>query len=83
MPKIDRPDIKSFVAIVRCTGNNPGLRSLAVRNLLGQAASLFEAGDDRERGGRHSWDDLPKWKERNPHIASKVVGVNVAGQRRK
>lgn len=52
------------------------------RKLLGQAASLFKAEDDRERDGRSSWDDLTKWKERNPRVAAKVVGVNIAGQRR-
>jgi hypothetical protein len=52
------------------------------RNLLGQAAVLFKAEDDRERHGRRSWDDLRKWMERNPRVASKIVGVNVDGRRR-
>jgi hypothetical protein len=57
-------------------------KDAAARKLLGQAASLFKAEDDRDRDCRHSWDDLTKWRERNPRIAAKVVGVNIAGKRR-
>jgi hypothetical protein len=53
------------------------------RKLLGQLASTFRAEDERERGGRRSWDDLRRMKQRNPGIfAAVVVGRNVAGRRR-
>lgn len=58
-------------------------KDAAARALLGQAAALFKEEDNRERAGRRSWDDLPKWRERNTRIAAKVVGVNVAGNRRR
>jgi hypothetical protein len=56
-------------------------KEAAARTLLGQVASLFNAEDGRERDGRRSWDDLTRWKERNPRVAAKVIRVNIAGQR--
>lgn len=57
-------------------------KDAVARKLLGQAASMFKMEDDSERAGRRSWDDLARWRERNPRVAAKVVGVNILGKRR-
>ena len=55
----------------------------AARDLMGRAAAAFKAEDDRDRDSRQSWDDLCKWRERNPRIAAKVVGISITGERRR
>jgi hypothetical protein len=51
-------------------------------SLLCRLAASFKAEDHRDRGGRKSWDDLPRVRDRHTSLSSTVVGVNVAGVRR-
>jgi hypothetical protein len=52
------------------------------RTLLTQLASAFRAEDERDRGGRRSWDELGKAKQRHPQFFATVIGVNIAGVRK-
>jgi hypothetical protein len=45
--------------------------------LLCKMAAAFKAEDDRQRGGRKSWDDVPAVRTRNSRLQSIVVGVNI------
>jgi hypothetical protein len=49
--------------------------------LLCRMAAAFRDEDRRHRAGRQSWDDIGRAKARNAHLASKVVGMNIAGRR--
>lgn len=56
-------------------------KETGVWSLLCRMAANFKAADERERGGRRSWDGMRKVLERNPHLSATLVGVNVAGRR--
>lgn len=46
-------------------------------SLLCRQAAAFKAEDDRERGGRKSWDDVAAVRARNAQLQSTLVGINV------
>ena len=52
------------------------------RKLLSRLASLFREDDNRNRGGRKSWDDFTNVLTRHPRLLATVVESNVAGLRR-
>jgi hypothetical protein len=61
----------------RSVGEESGAWSLMCR-----MAASFKAEDDRDRGGRRSWDDIRKVKARNVCLVGTRVAENAAGLRR-
>jgi hypothetical protein len=62
--------------------NREAFEAAGGRTLLTRLVAAFRAEDERDRGGRQSWDDLAKAKQRHPEFFATVVGVNVAGVRK-
>jgi hypothetical protein len=52
-------------------------------SLMSRMAAAFRLEDVRDRGGRKSWDDIAKVKVRSARLNATVVGLGVAGARRK
>lgn len=54
-----------------------------VWSLMCRMAAAYKSEDDRDRGGRKSWDDIEKVKARNSDLGATLVDNNIAGVRRK
>jgi hypothetical protein len=51
-------------------------------SLLCRMAASFKAEDERDRGGRPSWDPIARVKGRHTRLQSMVVNDNACGMRR-
>lgn len=71
-----------FDAVMAWRFQRDAFEAAGGRKLLGQLASAFRAQDERDRGGRRSWDELCKTKQRHPQFFATVVGINIAGVRK-
>jgi hypothetical protein len=53
-----------------------------VMSLLSRLAAQFRLQDERERGGRRSWDPIEEATARHAHLLATVLNNNAAGIRR-
>jgi hypothetical protein len=58
-------------------------RAGAAQTLISKLAAQFKLEDERERGGRRSWNSIDNVLARNPRLASEILDSNIAGMHRR
>jgi hypothetical protein len=72
-----------FSAVMAIRYDRDAAKEARMWSLLCRMAAAVKAEDNRNRNGRPSWDSVAKLRARATPLRATLVGVNVAGSRRK